>query len=109
MNCNTAHLANITQCQWDKVAAELGYKDASIAKTRWGQIRRKKIDSSAAGGVDKAASGKVNTAKPKKTTSSTKKSANKKDIEISSEVKEEEDDQVSHGKTEDIKVENEDE
>lgn len=107
MNCNCTHLTNIIQCQWDKVAAELGYKDASIAKTRWGQIRRKKIDS--AGGVDKATSGKVNIAKPKKAASSTEKSVNKKDIEISNEVKVEEDYQVNRAKTEDVKVENEDE
>ena len=28
------------------MAAELGYKDGSIVRTRWGQIRRKKINTS---------------------------------------------------------------
>ncbi|KAI7087715.1 hypothetical protein KC356_g3994 [Hortaea werneckii] len=29
---------------FDAVAAELGYKDASFAKTRWSQIKKKKIE-----------------------------------------------------------------
>ncbi|KAI6819610.1 hypothetical protein KC332_g9783 [Hortaea werneckii] len=31
---------------FEAVAAELGYKDASVAKTRWGQIKKKKIEGS---------------------------------------------------------------
>lgn len=31
------------QANWDTVATAMGYKDASIAKTRWSQIRKKKI------------------------------------------------------------------
>ncbi|KAI6820811.1 hypothetical protein KC332_g8079 [Hortaea werneckii] len=29
---------------FDAVAAELGYKDAGVAKTRWSQIKKKKIE-----------------------------------------------------------------
>ncbi|KAI6872289.1 hypothetical protein KC343_g550 [Hortaea werneckii] len=31
---------------FEAVAAELGYKDAGVAKTRWGQIKKKKIEGS---------------------------------------------------------------
>lgn len=34
----------LLQTDWAAVAAENGLKDASIAKVRWGQIRRKKIE-----------------------------------------------------------------
>lgn len=51
------------------VAADMGYKDASIAKTRWSQIKKKKITGSApAGGVDKTPPNKKTPAKAKKAT-----------------------------------------
>ncbi|KAK5115905.1 hypothetical protein LTR62_000361 [Meristemomyces frigidus] len=37
------HLKGDIQTDYDAVAQELGYKDASIARTRWGQIKRKWI------------------------------------------------------------------
>lgn len=34
----------MNQADWEAVAADNGHKDGSISKTRWGQIRRKKIE-----------------------------------------------------------------
>ncbi|KAK3676522.1 hypothetical protein LTR78_003798 [Recurvomyces mirabilis] len=42
--CMIKHLQGDIPTDYDAVAAEMGYKDASIAKTRWGQIKRKKIN-----------------------------------------------------------------
>ncbi|KAK4570079.1 hypothetical protein LTR86_003049 [Recurvomyces mirabilis] len=42
--CMIKHLHGDIPTDYDAVAAEMGYKDASIAKTRWGQIKRKKIN-----------------------------------------------------------------
>lgn len=38
------HLLIYCKTDFEAVAAELGYKDASVAKTRWGQIKKKKIE-----------------------------------------------------------------
>lgn len=46
------------QADFDAVARELGYKDASIAKTRWSQIKRKKIAGAAGATPSKASPGK---------------------------------------------------
>lgn len=57
-----------SQSNFAAVAEECGLKDASIAKTRWGQIRRKKIRSSTsspANGIDKATPSKKSATKPK--------------------------------------------
>ncbi|GAB7362419.1 hypothetical protein MBLNU230_g2742t1 [Neophaeotheca triangularis] len=47
------HLVGDIQTDWDAVATLCGYKDKNVAKTRWGQIKRKKIlgsgDAAAAG------------------------------------------------------------
>lgn len=40
------------------MARELGYKDGSIARTRWSQIKRKKIAGAAGGTPVKASPGK---------------------------------------------------
>jgi len=53
---------NNAQADWATVATENNYKDASIAKTRWGQIRRKKI----ANGSPKGANAGVTKAPAKK-------------------------------------------
>lgn len=70
------------QSNWNKVAKELGYKDAGIAKTRWTQVRKKKIDvgqGSPSGGVDKATTNKVSPTKAKKAKAKDKKS---KDVKL---------------------------
>ncbi|EMC97012.1 hypothetical protein BAUCODRAFT_147197 [Baudoinia panamericana UAMH 10762] len=41
--CILKNLEGDLQADWNAVATELGYKDASIARTRWSQIKRKKI------------------------------------------------------------------
>lgn len=38
-----AACADLSETNYDAVATELGCKDASVAKARWGQIKRKKI------------------------------------------------------------------
>ncbi|RMY02465.1 hypothetical protein D0867_11042 [Hortaea werneckii] len=38
------HLLICYKTDFEAVAAELGYKDAGVAKTRWGQIKKKKIE-----------------------------------------------------------------
>lgn len=67
---------HLPKCDWAAVAAENGYKDAAIAKQRFQQIRRAKLNGAAGsspakapvGGVDKRAPGHVNkrAEKPKK-------------------------------------------
>jgi hypothetical protein len=49
----------------DAVAAELGFKDGSIARVRWNSINRTKIQGSAGGGVKKTPA-KKNTPKKRK-------------------------------------------
>ncbi|KAJ9628627.1 hypothetical protein H2203_002529 [Taxawa tesnikishii (nom. ined.)] len=53
---------------FDAVAAECGHKDASITKTRWGQIKRKLKggNGAPAGGIDKNTPSKKTPVKPKK-------------------------------------------
>lgn len=53
-------LTKLTQSDFDAVAAELGYKDGAIVKTRWGQIKRKKITAGL------TASGNAGTITPRK-------------------------------------------
>ncbi|KAK5167408.1 uncharacterized protein LTR77_007107 [Saxophila tyrrhenica] len=50
-----SNLTGDIQFDADKVAAELGYKDGNIVKTRWGQIKRKRLtgDNGPAGGIKK--------------------------------------------------------
>jgi len=60
-----------TQSNWDRVADEMGYKDANIARTRWGQIKKKKIL-----GDGSAAPSPTKVTKPK---ASPKKKGGKKD------------------------------
>ena len=47
-----------SQADLEAVACELGYKDASVAKTRWNQIKRKKIAGVAGATPAKASPGK---------------------------------------------------
>ena len=46
------------QSDFDAVAVDMGYKDASIAKTRMRQVIRKKIKPSGSGAVEKASTKK---------------------------------------------------
>lgn len=58
----------------------MGYKDASIAKTRWGQIKKKKINGE--GGADAAAGSSP--AKVRKPRANPKKKAGKKTDKVDS-------------------------
>ncbi|KAK3716865.1 hypothetical protein LTR37_006215 [Vermiconidia calcicola] len=60
------NLTSEIQFDADAIAQQLGYKDGSIVKTRWGQIKRKKLTAAGAspgGGIKKRTSAKKNTAK----------------------------------------------
>ncbi|KAF2219674.1 hypothetical protein BDZ85DRAFT_285091 [Elsinoe ampelina] len=65
-----ANLKGDINADWDKVAELQGYKDASIARTRWSQIRRKKIDANDGDG-----------AKPSPPKKRTKKQTDEEDAE----------------------------
>lgn len=54
------------QTDWDAIAKQLGYKDAGVARTRWGQIKRKKFA---------ATTGRVSKGSPNKKTATAPKSA----------------------------------
>ncbi|TKA22648.1 hypothetical protein B0A50_07657 [Salinomyces thailandicus] len=58
--CLIKHLKGDLPSDFDAVAAELGYKDGAIVKTRWGQIKRKKITAGL------TASGNAGTITPRK-------------------------------------------
>ncbi|KAK4985484.1 hypothetical protein LTR66_008155 [Elasticomyces elasticus] len=61
------HMQADPSVDYDAVASELGYKDGSIVKTRWNQIKRKKINASSgspSGGVAKTTK-KTTTKSPK--------------------------------------------
>ncbi|KAF2158119.1 hypothetical protein K461DRAFT_318109 [Myriangium duriaei CBS 260.36] len=58
------HLEGDIATNWQAVAAECGYKDQSIARTRWGQIRKKKKKMGGAEGAS-AAGGKKGGFSPK--------------------------------------------
>jgi len=77
--------SNIFQADWASVAAENNYKDASIAKTRWGQIRRKKIAPSPvkAAGVTKAPAKKGRAAGSPKAKGPKGKGKKKVDVAVS--------------------------
>jgi hypothetical protein len=63
-----------SQSNWDTVATEMGYKDAGIARTRWNQVRRKKIIGPAAAASSSSTTAKTKTAGGAKKGAAAKKS-----------------------------------
>ncbi|KAK5125511.1 hypothetical protein LTR85_000622 [Meristemomyces frigidus] len=52
--CLVKHLKGELPSDFEAVAAELGYKDANVLKTRWSQIKRKKINAAGAANSEKS-------------------------------------------------------
>lgn len=105
------------QTDWDAVAQDQGYKDASIARTRYGQIRKKKLDGAGngapEGGVDKASPGGRKAAgKPKKAGGDGGKVRGKgkkvKEEEVGGEGEDEGEDRDGEGQGEKVKMEMDD-
>ncbi|KAI1764316.1 hypothetical protein GGR53DRAFT_466442 [Hypoxylon sp. FL1150] len=69
------YLPRSLEIEWDKFAQEMGFKDEAVARTRYGQIRRKMFGGLTAGGS--SAKSKVTKSTPKKTANSGLKRASK--------------------------------
>jgi len=57
---------SVAQTDWDEVASRMGLKNAGVAKTRYGQIRRKYLDSGAAASCGSSTPSTPKKASPKR-------------------------------------------